>query len=138
MILPSALMGGVKHLATYGSVSGHNLRHRTRRSSLHYHDLSKPKMGDFPNLSHCQGLREPEVFVPSLAHNEVCPIASIAATDALKTVFTARYKSERKDDPVSVRHYHDYETIDECLCQLVQQSRVSWYERMLDMNGTEN
>ena len=68
--------------------------------------------------------------MPAHTRDEVLFIASITSTNIRKIVFSARHGFESEGDQVFKRYY---QTIDDCLCQLVGRLRESGYEHRLEM-----
>ncbi|KAF9648097.1 hypothetical protein BDM02DRAFT_3115866 [Thelephora ganbajun] len=88
------------------------------------------RRGASPTLSHCQGLRQLEVSELSPAYDKLSLIASITSTNLRKISLPARYQLDCKDDSHRIGYY---ETIDGCLCQLVERLRGSGYKHRLDV-----
>jgi len=55
---------------------------------------------------------------------------SITSTDLQKIVLPARYRFKRRDDPVFARYY---QTIDDCLCQLIGRLQGLGYKHKLEI-----
>lgn len=89
-----------------------------------------PTIGDFPSLSRCRELRELEVTVPVDRQEGVSLIASITSIDLQKIVFVVPYGCEGGGEPGFEKHY---DTIDDCLCQLVGRLQKSGYKHRLEM-----
>ena len=62
--------------------------------------------------------------------DELSLLSSITSTNLQKIVFPARYRFNRIDHPAIARYY---QTIDDCLCQLVGRLQRSGYKHKLEM-----
>ena len=70
------------------------------------------------------------ISLPALIQDEVSLLSSITSTDLQKIVLPARYRFKNRDEPDFTR-YH--QTVDDCLCQLVERLQGSGYRHKLEV-----
>jgi len=120
--------GNVKHLRITKSVRGDAGMSWDLTYLPHAHE---PTTGHFPNLTHCQALRELEICSLPFEQDEMSLLASITSTNLRKITIPARYHQfQWMSDPTFLRYY---ETIDDNLYQLIRRLRGSGYKHRLEV-----